>query len=224
MKSLEIALSSRATSSLATMHEALVKQIRAQVVPPSAIEALQAATSNVALTKLNVLNTMQPFAKIAAIQSAQIEQALAPTLRTHRLLMESIAQSVQPISIPRSAFPALNFSVLYQSLEINQQWGTLAAQIYKQAAVDLPEFDFEEIDDPVEEQPQDAPSTSIEQRRDFIKTLLCVILFISLQVGDSWGEDPGTVILNVATSFIELLISERVAEGLTAPFKDYDPT
>lgn len=222
MKSLEIALSNRSSSSLATMQEILAKQIRSQLFSPALTEAIRAATANVAWTRTNVLNTMRPFTKIAAIQSAQIEQALAPTLRTHRLMMESLAQSVRPISIPRSALPALNFSALYQSLEINQQWGTLAAQIYKQATVDLP--DFEEINDLFEEQPQDAPSTSIEQRRDFIKTFLCVILFISLQVGDSWGEDPGTVILNVATSFIELLISERVAEGLTAPFKDYDPT
>ena len=138
MKSLQIALSSRSMSSLSIIQETFAKQIRVQVVPPTTIEALQAAAANVALTKLNVLNTMQPFAQVAAIQSAQIEQALAPALRSHRLMMDNIAQSLRPaFSESLSAFPTLDFFALYQGMEVTQQWKTLAEQIYEQATANL---------------------------------------------------------------------------------------
>lgn len=228
MKNLEIALSSRATSSLATMQEALVKQIRAQVVPPSAIEALQAATSNVALTKFNVLNTMRPFAKIAAIQSAQIEQVLAPSLQRNRLLLESITQSVRPVSLPQVDIPALDFSALVESMEITQQWKTLAAQIYKQATIDLPDLPgFEDVADLLEDPPQDAPRTSIEPADDYIKIVMGLAIWIALHVYIIVGGESENVILGIAVGIVDLLTAPTALKALkdfNEFLNGYDPT
>lgn len=230
MKSLQIALSSRSMSSLSVIQENFAKQIRVQVVPPSVIEALQVATANVALTKLSVLNTMQPFAQIAAIQSAQIEQALAPAMRTHRLMMESIAQSVRPsFSVALSALPSMDVSALYQGLELRQQWKTLAEQIYEQATANLPRF--EEVADFLEELPQDAPSTSVEPISENAILVMGFVFWVALHVYILAGDESEDVFRGVALVIIDLMIAPTANEAVKRFLKDfneflsgYDPT
>lgn len=225
MKSLETAFSIRATSSLAATQEMLAKQIRSQMVSPALTEAIKAATANIDWTRTNVLNTMRPFAQIAAIQSAQIEQALAPTLRTHRLMMENIAQSVRPISIPRSALPTLDFSALVESMKVTQQWKTLAEQIYEQAMVDLPRF--EEVTDLLEDLPQGSPSTSLEPADDYITVIMGLAIWIALHVYIVVGDDSENVFLGVAVSIIDLLTAPTALKAIK-DFNEflnrYDPT
>lgn len=214
MKSLEIALSSQATSSLVAMQETLAKQIRSQMVSPALTEAIKAATANIDWTRTNVLNTMQPFAKIAAIQSAQIE-----------LMMENIAQSVRPISIPRSALPTLDFSALVESMEITQQWTTLAEQIYEQATVNLPRF--EEVAGLLEDLPQDAPSNLLEPADDYVKVIMGLAIWIALHVYIVVGDDSDNVFLGVAVSIIDLLTAPTALKAIkefNEFLSGYDPT
>lgn len=216
MKSLEIALSSQATSSLVAMQETLAKQIRSQMVSPALTEAIKAATANIDWTK------------IAAIQSAQIEQVLAPSLQRNRLLLESIAQSVRPVSIPQVDIPALDFSALVESMEITQQWKTLAAQIYKQATIDLPDLPgFEDVADLLEDPPQDAPSTSIEPADDYIKIVMGLAIWIALHVYIIVGGESENVILGVAVSIIDLLTAPTALKAIkefNEFLSGYDPT
>lgn len=216
MKSLEIALSSQATSSLVAMQETLAKQIRSQMVSPALTEAIKAATANIDWTK------------IAAIQSAQIEQVLAPSLQRNRLLLESIAQSVRPVSIPQVDIPALDFSALVESMEITQQWKTLAAQIYKQATIDLPDLPgFEDVADLLEDPPQDAPSTSIEPADDYIKIVMGLAIWIALHVYIIVGGESENVILGIAVGIVDLLTAPTALKALkdfNEFLNGYDPT
>lgn len=219
--------SSRSASSLVAIQDALVKQLRSQMVSPALTEATKIATANAFRTR-TTLNTMRPFAQIAAIQSAQIEQALAPALQRNRQLMESIAQSVRPISIPQVDIPVLDFSALVESMEITQQWKSLAAQIYKQATVDLPDLPgFEDVSDRLEDPPQDAPSTSIEPADDYIKIVTGLAIWIALHVYMIVGDESENVILGVAVSIFDLLTAPTALKALkdfNEFFKDYDPT
>lgn len=206
MKTLEIALSSQARSSLAVVQERLAKQIRIQVVPPSAIEALQVAATNSAWT--------------------QIEQVIVPALRSHHLMMESVTKSLRPsLSVTLSALPSLNFSALYQGLEVTQQWKTLTEQIYEQVIVDLSRFG--EVADFPEELSQDSPSTSIELADDHIKLVMGLAIWIALHVYIVVGDDSENVFLGVAVSIIDLLTAPTALKAIkdfNEFLSGYDPT